>query len=176
MQLASNIDTDQEKDDPSAFQSGHPVAGPRSPGKQASRVIDIGPSVGGGGIGTAAGGMMGVVANGTRPPSGPGCLGTIVGVVVLAAVVVLVLVIGFVALGVVAALLVIGLLALGVDRILLALSPKRRERRAARSAGFVWQSGEVASGTVIDTTAIDTTEPPPGYGAGDPGAEGPKPE
>jgi type IV secretory pathway VirB3-like protein len=102
--------------------------------------------------------MIGYMANEERPPTGFGCLSMIIGVVVLTALVVLVFFVGFVALGIVAALLVIGLLALAVDRVMLALSPKRRERRAHQSGVFVWRFGQVPSGEVIDTTAIDTTE------------------
>jgi type IV secretory pathway VirB3-like protein len=86
-----------------------------------------------------------------------GCLGTLVAFVVVAAIVVLVLTIGFIALVVFAALLVIGLIAVGVDRLLLALSPKRRERRANQQRVFIWRSGQFRSGPVIDTTVIDTT-------------------
>jgi hypothetical protein len=85
-----------------------------------------------------------------------GCLGTLVAFVVVA-IVVLVLTIGFIALGVFAALLVIGLIAVGVDRLLLALSPKRRQRRASQPRVYIWRSGQVRSGPVIDTTVIDTT-------------------
>jgi len=96
----------------------------------------------------------------------------VVGVIVLAAVVVLVFFVGLVALGVLAAIVVVGLLVLAVDRVLLALSPRRRERRAAQSRAFIRQFGparpDAASDTtVIDTTAIDTTAteaPPPGGG------------
>jgi high-affinity Fe2+/Pb2+ permease len=102
--------------------------------------------------------MIGSMANEERPPAGFGCLSMIIGVVVLAAIVVLAFFVGFIALGISAALLVIGLFALAVDRVMLALSPKRRERRANQSRVFVWRFGQVQSGGVIDTTAIDTTE------------------
>jgi hypothetical protein len=102
--------------------------------------------------------MIGYMANEERAPAGFGCLSMIIGVVVLAAIVVLVFFVGFIALGIFAALLVIGLFALAVDRVMLALSPKRRERRANQSRVFVWRFGQVQSGGVIDTTAIDTTE------------------
>jgi len=123
------------------------------------------------------------MANGRRPPAGPGCLSAVVGVLALAAVAVLVFFVGLIALGVLAAIVVVGLLVLAVDRILLALSPSRRERRAAQSRMFVWQFGQAPPGTafdptafdptlidttVIDTTVIDTTAPetPPGDGRG----------
>jgi hypothetical protein len=102
--------------------------------------------------------MIGHMANEERPPAGIGCLSMVIGVVVLAVIVVLVFFVGFIALGIFAALLVIGLLVMAVDRVLLALSPKRRERRANQSRAFLWRFGQVQSGEVIDTTAIDTTE------------------
>ena len=92
------------------------------------------------------------MTNGVRPRGGPGCLGLVVGTLVLAAVIALVLV-----LGVVAGLVVAGLVVLGVDRLLLALSPKRRQRRAERGAAFTWQFGRLSSGTVIDATATEAT-------------------
>ena len=98
------------------------------------------------------------MANQERPPAGIGCLGMLVGVVVLAVVVVLVFFVGFIALGIAAALLVIGLVVMAVDRVMLALSPKRRERRAAQSRAFVWRFGPVQSTDVIDTTATETTD------------------
>ena len=68
-----------------------------------------------------------------RVPAGIGCLGTVVGLVVLVGVVVLVLFVGFVALAVVAGLVVVGLIVWAVDRLLLALSPKRRAAAGGRS-------------------------------------------
>jgi hypothetical protein len=100
---------------------------------------------------------MGSMANEERAPAGLGCLSTIVGVVILAAIVVLVFFVGIIVLGIVAALVVVGLLVFAVDRVLLALSPKRRERRAEQQRTFVWRFGQAQSGVVIDTTAIDTT-------------------
>jgi hypothetical protein len=97
------------------------------------------------------------MATGDRRGGGVGCLGTLVASVVLAAVVVLVVTIGFVVLVVFAALLVVGLVAVGVDRLLLALSPKRRERRAGQPRVYIWRSGQFRSGPVIDTTVMDTT-------------------
>jgi type IV secretory pathway VirB3-like protein len=97
------------------------------------------------------------MAAGERPAGGVGCLSTLVAFVVVAAMVVLVLTIGFIALLVFAGLLVIGLIAVGVDRLLLALSPKRRERRASQPRMYIWRSGQFRSGPVIDTTVIDTT-------------------
>lgn len=98
------------------------------------------------------------MANTERPPTGIGCLSLIVGAVVLVAVVVLVFFVGLVALGILAAILVVGFVALAVDRVLLALSPKRRERRANQSRTFVWNFGQMQPGQVIDTTAFDTHE------------------
>ncbi len=106
-----------------------------------------------------------------RAPAGFGCLGMIVGAVVVAAIVVLAFFVGIIVLGIVAALLVVGLLVFAVDRVMLALSPKRRERRAAQNRAFVWRFGQVQSGEVIDTTATDTTG---GFRDGGPGGEGPK--
>jgi type IV secretory pathway VirB3-like protein len=97
------------------------------------------------------------MATGARSPGGVGCLGTLVAFVVVAAVVVLVVTIGFIALAVFAALLVIGLIVMGVDRLLLALSPKRRERRASQQRMYIWRAGQFGSGPVIDTSVIDTT-------------------
>ncbi len=98
------------------------------------------------------------MANAERPQTGIGCLSLIVGVVVLVAVVVLVFFVGLIALGILAAILVIGFVALAVDRVLLALSPKRRERRANQSRAFVWSFGQMQPGQVIDATAIDTND------------------
>jgi hypothetical protein len=94
-----------------------------------------------------------------RPRGGPGCLGLVIGTVVLAAVVGLVLVVGLVALGVVAGLFVVALLAVAVDRLLLAISPKRRRRRQERvrpGAVFTWQFGRLPNDRIIDATAVDS--------------------
>ncbi len=93
------------------------------------------------------------MANGERSRAGLGCLSTLVGLFVVVVVIGLVFFVGFIALGVFAALLVIGLIVLAVDRVLLALSPKRRERRASQNAAFIWRFGQIRSGDVIDTTA-----------------------
>jgi type IV secretory pathway VirB3-like protein len=97
------------------------------------------------------------MASSERPRAGVGCLGSLLGLLVLVAVVVAVVFVGFIALGIFAALVVVGLVALAVDRVMLALSPRRRERRANQTRMFVWQSGQFRSGQVIDTRAIDTT-------------------
>jgi len=97
------------------------------------------------------------VATDGGPRPGIGCLGSLLGLVVLVAVVVTVVFVGFIALGVVAALVVIGLVALAVDRLALAVSPRRRARRAEQGRVFVWRVGGFGPGQVIDTTAIDTT-------------------
>ena len=73
----------------------------------------------------------------------------------LVGVVVLVLLVGFVALAVVAALVVVGLVVWAVDRVLLALSPTRRERREQQRGAFLAQFGRFPTGTVIDTTATE---------------------
>jgi hypothetical protein len=105
------------------------------------------------------------MADDRRPSAGIGCLSTIIGAVVLAAVVVLFFFVGLVALVVVAGLVVLGLIVWAVDRVLLALSPARRERRASQTGIFVWQSGQFPPGQVIETTATESTgtgdEPPP---------------
>ena len=105
------------------------------------------------------------MATDERAPGGVGCLSMIIGVVVLAAIVVLIFFVGIIVLGVVAALLVIGLIVVAVDRVLLALSPKRRERRAEQRTSL-WRFGQAPSGVVIDTAAIDTTEGPQHGGPG----------
>ena len=97
------------------------------------------------------------MAPGERPGTGFGWISTLVAFAVVVAIVALVLTIGVIALVVFAALLVIGLIAVGVDRLLLALSPKRRERRASQQRMYVWRSGQFRSGPVIDTTVIETT-------------------
>lgn len=98
------------------------------------------------------------MANTEGVPAGSGCLSPIIGAVALVAIVVVVIFVGFIALGVVAALLVLGLLVWAGDRVMLALSPKRRERRANQRRVFVWRFGQEQPGEVIDTTAIETTE------------------
>ena len=120
--------------------------------------------------------MIGFVPNEARPPAGFGCLSTIIGVIVLAAIVVLVFFVGFIALGIFAALVIIGLLALAVDRVMLALSPKRRERRANQTRAFMWRFGQVQPGEVIDATAIDTTESLDDPGGHDEGPDGWRPQ
>jgi high-affinity Fe2+/Pb2+ permease len=110
------------------------------------------------------------MANEERPPTGIGCLSLIIGAVVLVAIAVLVFFVGLVALGILAAILVIGFVALAVDRVLLALSPKRRERRANQSRAFVWTFGQMP-GQVIDTTAIDSSQ---GVASPAPDEEGPQ--
>jgi type IV secretory pathway VirB3-like protein len=93
-----------------------------------------------------------------RRPAGIGCLGSIAGVIVIAAVIVAAIFAGLIILGIVAAIVVVGLLVLAIDRVSLALSPKRRARRADLQRSLFWRSGGV-----IDTTAtID--EPAPGLG------------
>jgi len=85
-----------------------------------------------------------------------GCLGSILGVIVLVAVVVAVATVGLIVVAVVAAAVVVGLIVLAVDRLLLALSPKRRKRRED-----LMRSWGVGS-RVIDTTAsIEEHKPKP---------------
>ena len=104
------------------------------------------------------------MASDHRPPVGLGCLVTVLGAVALAAIAVLVLVVGLVALAVVAGLVVVGFLVWAVDRVLLALSPRRRERRASRNRALLGQFGPVRPGEVIDTTATDPTDDRDGRG------------
>lgn len=101
--------------------------------------------------------MIDPMVGGERPRAGIGCVGTLVGLLVLVAIVVTVIFVGVVALGILAALLVIGLLVLVVDRIALAVSPKRRERRANQQGMFIWRSGQIHPGHVVDSRVIDTT-------------------
>jgi len=112
------------------------------------------------------------MANEQRAPAGVGCLSTIVGVVVLAAIVALVFFVGVVVLVVVAGLLVLGFVVWAVDRVLLALSPKRRERRAAQERAFRWQFGQMQTGGIVDTTVIDATATEEPSGAEYPGLDG----
>jgi len=121
-----------------------------------------------------------------RVPGGIGCLSTIVGLVVLAGVVVLVFFVGFIVLAIVAALVVVGLIAWAVDRVLLALSPKRRARRDAAQRAFIWRFGgmstdggpfgDAVSGEIIDTTATDAPTDPTNTGStgDDPDELGPR--
>ena len=123
-----------------------------------------------------------------RSTGGIGCLGTVLGAVVVAGIVVLFLFVGVVALAVVAALVAVGLLVWAVDRALLALMPSRRERREAQSRAFLRQFGLVppggpgapgagpTPGDVIDTTATEWSDGPP-PGRPDPlGPAGPGPD
>ena len=97
------------------------------------------------------------MANEQRVPAGIGCLTTIVGVVVLVTIVVLVFFVGFIALVAVAGLLLLGFVVWAVDRVLLALSPKRRERREAQERAFRWQFGQMQTGRPFGTTVIDAS-------------------
>jgi hypothetical protein len=103
---------------------------------------------------------MTLMGTGGRSRAGSGCLSTLVGVVVVVAIVIAVVFVGFIALGVFAALVAIGLLALVVDRILLAVSPKRRERRVKQGGVFVWRLGPDRFGDVVDATATETPADP----------------
>jgi hypothetical protein len=86
---------------------------------------------------------------------GIGCLGSMVGLILVVAIVAAAIFVGVIVLGIVAAVVVVGLVVLAVDRLLLALSPKRRERRANLQRSFiVWGAGQPARpGPVIDATA-----------------------
>jgi len=78
-----------------------------------------------------------------RPGARIGCLGSILSVLVVAAVIAAGLLAGIVILAIVAAVTVIGLLALGIDRLAMALNPRYRRRR----------TGLERPGQVIDATA-----------------------
>lgn len=84
-----------------------------------------------------------------------GCLGSIAGLVVLVAIVIAAIFVGVIVLAVVAAIVVIGVIVMAIDRLLLAISPKRRERRASLARSFiVWGTGQPTDqGPIIDTTA-----------------------
>jgi hypothetical protein len=115
--------------------------------------------------------MPGAYGRGGRSGSGFGCLGALVATTVLVVVVVTVIFAGLIALAVFAALLIIGLFVLAVDRVALALSPKRRERRASQQWMYIRRSGQVRPGQVIDTAA--TLDEPESDG---PVADGPESE
>ncbi len=89
-----------------------------------------------------------VVSSPDRPGARIGCLGSVLSVLVVAAVVVAVLLGAIFLLAVVAAVTVIGLLALGVDRLAMAINPRYRRRR----------TGLERPGQVIDATA--SLDPP----------------
>ena len=103
---------------------------------------------------------MTLMATGGRSRAGLGCLSTLVGLVVVVAIVIAVVFVGFIVLGVFAALMAIGLVALVVDRVLLAVSPKRRERRVSQGGVFVWRFGPDRFGEVVDATATETPVAP----------------
>jgi hypothetical protein len=97
------------------------------------------------------------ITGGGRPGTPFGCLGSVLAVLLLIVFVTAIAVGAVVLLVVVGALLAVGLVALAVDRILLALSPGRRQRRDAMRSG----------GMVIDTTArVERSgdDPTPGGG------------
>jgi predicted lipid-binding transport protein (Tim44 family) len=100
------------------------------------------------------------MANAQPPSARFGCLGMIVGAVVLGVIVALVVFAGLFVLAIAAALLVIGLVIVGVDRLMLKVSPKRRERRESQARAFVWRYGPTQGANVIDATAIDATDRP----------------
>ena len=91
---------------------------------------------------------------GTTGPRGRGGIG-ILGAIAVVAIVVVAAAVGLIVLAILAALVVVGLIALAVDRLLLKVSPKRRERRAnLQRSFFVWGTGSpVEGGPIIDTTA-----------------------
>jgi uncharacterized protein (DUF58 family) len=96
-----------------------------------------------------------VITDGGRPRTSLGCLGSVVGILLVVLLAAALAVGAVILLVVVGALLAVGLVALAVDRILLAVSPSRRARRDA-----------VRAGGVIDVTARvehpDDDRPPGG--------------
>jgi hypothetical protein len=96
-----------------------------------------------------------------RANTGIGCLGSLLGLVAFIAVVAAVIFVGAIALAVVGAVLVVGVVVLAIDRLLLAISPKRRARRATLQRSFmIWGPGSPgpsgasgASGPIIEATA-----------------------
>ncbi len=108
-----------------------------------------------------------------RPGRGLGCLGPILGVVALVAIVAAVATIGLVVLAIVAVVVVIGLVVFAVDRLLLALSPKRRQRRDDLLRSWGMGGGPVIDSTAIDTTAtVEVRDPEPPTRPPDPAPEG----
>jgi len=97
-----------------------------------------------------------------QPGVGMGCLGSILGVIILVAVVVAVATVGLIVLAVVAVIVAVGLVAFAVDRLLVALCPKRRGRRDDLMGS--WGMGS----EVIDATAtFEEDRPKPSTGEGD---------
>jgi len=85
-----------------------------------------------------------------RPGTGLGCLGSILGIVVVVAFVAAVVLGAVVILVITAAVMAIGLLAFTVNRLVMALNPRYRARRTHLEP----------SGRIIDATAsIDRPEP-----------------
>lgn len=86
--------------------------------------------------------------------AGPGCLGSLVLVVVVLAVVAAVVIGGLVIVAIAAGVALLGLVMLAFDRVASAVSPKYRERKATmRPPGAVWRSG------VIDVQAEERPKP-----------------
>ena len=87
----------------------------------------------------------------TRGRSGIGLLGAIAIAVILVAAAA----VGLIVLAILAAFVVVGFVVLAIDRLLLAISPKRRERRAnLQRSFFIWGAGQPVVGEpIIDTTA-----------------------
>lgn len=85
-----------------------------------------------------------------RPGAGLGCLGSILSIVVIVAVVAAIVLGAFVLLVITAAVMAIGLLAFAVNRLVMALNPRYRARRTHLKP----------SGQVIDATAsLDPPKP-----------------
>ncbi len=104
------------------------------------------------------GGVRVTVHSQGRPGAGLGCLGSILSIVVVVAVVAAILLGAFVILVITAAVMAIGLLAFAVNRLVMALNPRHRARRTYLEP----------SGQIIDATAsLDPPDPPDPDGRGE---------
>ncbi len=96
------------------------------------------------------GGMRVTVHSQGRPGAGLGCLGSILSIVVVVAVVAAIVLGAIVILAITAAVIAIGLLAFAVNRLVMALTPRHRPRRTVLGP----------SGKIIDATAsLDPPDP-----------------
>ncbi len=100
---------------------------------------------------------------GSAGRSGFGCLGPLLGGVIVVAIVIATALIGLVMLAVVAAIVVIALVVWAIDRVALAVSPKRRERRQRLVRTFD------PRGPIIDAT-VTFDEPTHRRGSGEVGS------
>jgi Flp pilus assembly protein TadB len=79
---------------------------------------------------------------------GLGCLGSVLALAALVGVIVAAIFVGIFVLAIVAGVLIIGAIVMAIDRLMLALSPKRRQRRAHLQRSLFGRPG-----VVIDATA-----------------------